>query len=273
MGAKLDNASATPALLGPVFQRRPKPGGNSGKWCLDSGSPGAATELSSGVSHVHAFMYMPQSCSAKEAPYLDSVILLVPSRYTEFVAHVYSQPVFHFHDPTSFIAFFGSILPECFAIIRRVSFYQTFGFSGRGIRRHLPTYALPDVFSDRGDYSFLHDQAVVIRNPILPRLPPIGQERRENDVWDQSRKILRKMPALQEVKISVTYNTWGQCVTSSQDICDHLWLSKDFEEWKFTKIPEEEHALGCPWRKFRDGCKFNGNLYLRRRHQQESNNS
>jgi hypothetical protein len=215
---------------------------------------------------------MPCSRRAKTPQYFDFTILLVPSRYTEFVAHLYSQPVLHLHDSTSFIAFIGSILPKRFAVIRRVAFYQTFGFSGRGIRRHLSTYALPDVFSDRGDYSSLHDQAVIIRNPVLPRLPPIGQERPENDVWNQSRNVLRAMPALQEVKISVTYNTWGQCVRSTQNICDHLWLSKDFEEWKFTKIPKEEHALGCPWRKFRDGCTFNGNLYLKRRKQQESNN-
>jgi hypothetical protein len=197
-----------------------------------------------------------------------SIILLISHRYSEFVAHLYSQPNFHFHDPASFIAFVGSILPERFAAIQHVSFYQTCGFLNQDGRGKALETSREDIFSSRGDYSFLYDQDIKIRNPVLPQLPLIGEGRPENDAWNQVRYVLRKMPALQDLKISVTRNRWPLCVRCTTGYehldCDHLWLSGGFEQWKCTEMPNEEYIF-VSGSVVPAGCLFTGNLFLRRR--------
>jgi hypothetical protein len=83
--------------------------------------------------------------------------VLTPTRYTELVTHVYSQPTFSFHDWNSFAAFVGSVLPARFESIQSVCLHETQGF-------RYCEYADSDNYS----YKALHKSANGVYNSVLP---------------------------------------------------------------------------------------------------------
>jgi hypothetical protein len=115
--------------------------------------------------------------------------VLTPTRYTELVTHLYSQPTFSFQYWNSFTAFVGSVLPARFESIQSVCLHETQGFR----RYEYP----PENYT----YKALHDRAVKVYNPVLPIIAHSLETPSEGREWIQTEWILSKMPDLQEVTV------------------------------------------------------------------------
>ncbi|KAF2677096.1 hypothetical protein K458DRAFT_396353 [Lentithecium fluviatile CBS 122367] len=108
--------------------------------------------------------------------------------YTEGIVRLYSQSTFLFHDYTSFIAFYGAVLPERFDVIRSISIYQAL--------YSFPEHLRGDTVSGLATYDALYTHGLQLGNQVLGNIPPKSEKSLENLKRLQIRNILRQMPSL-----------------------------------------------------------------------------
>jgi hypothetical protein len=167
--------------------------------------------------------------------------VLTLTRYTGFITHLYSQPIFSFRDWDSFAVFAGSVLPVRFESIQNVCVHETQGFRD--------DYC-PEVFV----YNSLHLHAIRVHNPVLPIIPSDPDTPFEVREWIQTEQILEKMPALQEVTIifwlelSMAHNeTYLKFPESAYNIqvprskFETFWAARKAEKWANFDVLVDEY--------------------------------
>jgi hypothetical protein len=171
--------------------------------------------------------------------------VLTANSYTEFIAHLYSQPTFSFRDWNSFAVFVGSMLPARFESIQSVCVHQT-----QGLRRHQGR-------AEHYTYKTFHDRAISVRNSVLPNIPFQSRE------WVQTELILRKMPALQEVTVVFFLEPmvpWSGSYVPYTHIVSHMdpsifktfWAARTAEKWEdFEVIIDDNSQPNCSVKKLR----------------------
>jgi hypothetical protein len=159
--------------------------------------------------------------------------VLTPTRYTELITHVYSQPTFSFQDWNSFVAFVGAVLPARFESIQSVCLHET-----QGLR--YCEYAN----SENYNYKALHESAVRVYNSVLPLISRDLKTPIEGREWIQTEGILKKMTALQEVtvifflELVITFGTdyqpfqtYNPIREMPQSLFESFWAAHKAENW------------------------------------------